>query len=66
MPDFFGYDADLGLQYRGRIYESRNRQRTAGSKRELYYAMPRDRPQRGGSAGPDAEHGLLDQMARRE
>ena len=38
-PDFFGFDADLGLQYRGRIYESRNRQRTAGSKRELYDAM---------------------------
>jgi peroxiredoxin len=38
-PDFFGFDADLGLQYRGRIYESRNRQRTVGSKRELYEAM---------------------------
>src|SRR5262249_4560151 len=38
-PDFFGFNADLELQYRGRIYDVRNRQRTAGSKRELYDAM---------------------------
>ena len=38
-PDFFGLDADLALQYRGRIYEVRNRQRVPGTRRELYEAM---------------------------
>jgi len=38
-PDFFGFNADLSLQYRGRIYDVRNRQRVPGSKRELYEAM---------------------------
>jgi peroxiredoxin len=38
-PDFFGFNADLELQYRGRIYEVRNRQRVPGSRRELYEAM---------------------------
>ncbi len=38
-PDFFGFNADLELQYRGRIYEVRNRQRVAGSPRELREAM---------------------------
>jgi peroxiredoxin len=38
-PDFFGFDADLGLQYRGRIYEVRNRQRVPGAGRELFDAM---------------------------
>lgn len=38
-PDFFGFNAGLELQYRGRIYDVRNRQRAPGSKRELYEAM---------------------------
>ena len=38
-PDFFGFNAALELQYRGRIYEVRNRQRVAGSRRELFEAM---------------------------
>ena len=38
-PDFFGFNADLSLQYRGRIYDVRNRQQVPGSKRELYEAM---------------------------
>ena len=38
-PDFFGFDAALGLQYRGRIYPVRNRQRLPDSPRELYDAM---------------------------
>jgi peroxiredoxin len=38
-PDFYGFNADLSLQYRGRIYDLRNRQRVPGSKRELYDAM---------------------------
>ena len=38
-PDVFGFNADLELQYRGRIYAVRNRQRVPGSKRELFEAM---------------------------
>jgi hypothetical protein len=38
-PDFFGFNADLELQYRGRIYAVRNLQRTPGSARELFDAM---------------------------
>jgi peroxiredoxin len=38
-PDFFGFNADLALQYRGRIYDVRNRQRVPGSKRDLFEAM---------------------------
>jgi peroxiredoxin len=38
-PDFFGFNAALELQYRGRIYETRNRGRVPGARRELYEAM---------------------------
>jgi peroxiredoxin len=38
-PDFFGFDTDLALQYRGRIYAVHNLRRTAGSGRELFNAM---------------------------
>jgi peroxiredoxin len=38
-PDFFGFNAALELQYRGRIYAVRDRRRIAGSKRELFDAM---------------------------
>ena len=38
-PDFFGFNADLELQYRGRIYPVRNLQRESGSSRELFEAM---------------------------
>jgi len=37
-PDFFGFDADLGLQYRGRLDESR-REPVPGARRELLEAM---------------------------
>lgn len=37
-PDFFGFDADLRLQYRGRL-DSAGRARTPGLRRELYEAM---------------------------
>ena len=37
-PDFFGFDADLGLQYRGRLDESKQAP-VAGAKRELLEAM---------------------------
>jgi peroxiredoxin len=38
-PDFFGFNAALELQYRGRIYEVRSLKRVAGSRRELFEAM---------------------------
>jgi len=39
-PDFFGFDADLGLQYRGRLDEG-GRQAVPGARRELLEAMVR-------------------------
>ncbi len=37
-PDFFGYNSDLGLQYRGRLDESR-KETIADAKRDLFEAM---------------------------
>ena len=37
-PDFFGYNNSLGLQYRGRLDESR-KESVNGAKRELFNAM---------------------------
>ena len=37
-PDFFGFDADMGLQYRGRLDEG-GRRAIPGAKRELRDAM---------------------------
>jgi len=37
-PDFFGYNAKLGLQYRGRLDDS-GRSPKPGAARELYNAM---------------------------
>ena len=38
-PDFFGYDTDLGLQYRGRLDESRKEAAPEGVRRDLFEAM---------------------------
>ncbi len=38
-PDFFGYDADLGLQYRGRLDAGGRDPAPAGTRRELFDAM---------------------------
>lgn len=38
-PDFFGFDADLGLQYRGRLDASRAQAGPADLRRDLYEAM---------------------------
>ncbi len=38
-PDFFGYNAQLQLQYRGRLDESRKDAATPTAKRELFEAM---------------------------
>jgi peroxiredoxin len=37
-PDFFGYNADLQLQYRGRLDESR-KEAVPGARRDLFEAM---------------------------
>ena len=38
-PDFFGYNAELELQYRGRLDESGRQAGAPGAKRELFEAM---------------------------
>jgi len=38
-PDFFGYDANLGLQYRGRLDASGRKPSPEGEPRELFEAM---------------------------
>lgn len=38
-PDFFGYNADLELQYRGRLDESRKEAADEGVRRDLFEAM---------------------------
>lgn len=38
-PDFFGFDSNLGLQYRGRLDEFRARPAAEGARRDLYEAM---------------------------
>lgn len=38
-PEFFGFDQGLGLQYRGRLDESRKEPGPANARRELYLAM---------------------------
>lgn len=38
-PDFFGYNAELGLQYRGRLDESRKETAPEGVRRDLFEGM---------------------------
>ena len=38
-PDFFGFDAALGLQYRGRLDASGKNPAPAGARRDLFEAM---------------------------
>ncbi|MGE5154670.1 MAG: thioredoxin family protein [Bdellovibrio bacteriovorus] len=38
-PDFFGYNADLALQYRGRLDASRKETAPEGVRRDLFEAM---------------------------
>lgn len=38
-PDFFGFDKDMTLKYRGRLDEGRTDPPAPGAKRELYDAM---------------------------
>ncbi|CCQ74076.1 thioredoxin family protein [Magnetospira sp. QH-2] len=38
-PDFFGFDKDMGLQYRGRLDASRKETGPADARRDLFEAM---------------------------
>lgn len=38
-PDFFGYNAELELQYRGRLDDGRTGEPSPGARRELFDAM---------------------------
>jgi hypothetical protein len=38
-PDFFGFNADLALQYRGRLDESRKEAAPPSVRRDLFEAM---------------------------
>lgn len=38
-PDFFGFNADLGLQYRGQLDASRMQPAPPGARRDLFEAM---------------------------
>ena len=60
-PDFFGYDAELELQYRGRLDESAPGRRSRRQARAVRgdAAGGRDRPR---ADGADPVHGLLDQV----
>ncbi len=40
-PDFFGYNGELGLQYRGRLDASRKEPVPQGARRDLFEAMKR-------------------------
>ncbi|HJN25619.1 MAG TPA: thioredoxin family protein [Rhodospirillales bacterium] len=40
-PDFFGFDKDMGLQYRGRLDSSRKEPGPTDARRELFEAMNR-------------------------
>ncbi len=51
-PDFFGYNADLQLQYRGRLDESRKETASEDARRDLFEAM-REVAQTG--KGPNAQ-----------
>jgi len=52
-PDFFGYDAGLTLQYRGRLDASRKETAPEGTPRELYEAMRRIAAT---GRGPEQQH----------
>ena len=52
-PDFFGFDAGLGLQYRGRLDESRM-EPVPDARRDLFEAM---------KMVADTGHGPKDQIA---
>ena len=60
-PDFFGFNRDGELQYRGRLDAARKERRPRGCARDLFEAMRRSRGP-GGVRGSDPLDGLLDQV----
>ena len=63
-PDFFGFNAELKLQYRGRLDDS-GRDPQPGARRELYEAMRQVAETGAGPARADAGDRLLDQVEGR-
>ena len=61
-PDFFGFDRDLTLAYRGRL-DARGARPIPTAPRELFDAMVDDRAQRQGARGAAPVGRLLDQVA---
>ncbi len=55
-PDFFGFDADLKLEYRGRLDASRKETAPEGTARDLYEAM---RAIAEGGRGPAEQHACI-------
>lgn len=56
-PDFFGFDAGLGLQYRGRLDASRREAGPPGLRRDLFLAMKQVAETGRGPAGQVASVG---------
>ena len=63
-PDFFGFNAALELQYRGRL-DASGMQSKPGRTPRTCGGDDRHRRNRTGAEGADCQHGLLDQMAGR-
>ena len=61
-PDFFGFNADLELQYRGRLDASRKEAAPASVRRDLFEAMKEIAATGQGAARADAFDRLLHQM----
>ena len=63
-PDFFGFNSELQLQYRGRLDDS-GASPNPGARRELLEAMRQVAADRAGPARADAGDRLLDQVEGR-
>ena len=61
-PDFFGYNADLELQYRGRLDASRKEAASPDVRRDLFEAMAQVARTGNGAAGAGSEHGVFYQV----
>ena len=61
-PDFFGFNRDGELQYRGRFDASRKDTAPEGVRRDLFEAMKAVAAQPARSGRADSQHGLFDQM----
>ena len=64
-PDFFGFNAKLELQYRGRLDASRKEAGPADARRELFEAMKQIAETGQGPARANRIDRLLDQVEGR-